>query len=135
MARGGSLLVGLIVGALAGAAAGLLLAPKAGKETRKIIWDKSGEYAGTFRDKLRRCVSSEEIEDTGGLSQRPPNRDLPVDAVSGIGTALRGRLESGGIRNVGDLANAQPSEVAGLLGTTEEQAVNFINAARNMTGE
>ena len=68
-------------------------------------------------------------------ARAPPNRDLPVDAVSGIDTALRGRLESGGIRNVGDLANAQPSEVAGLLGTTEEQAVNFINAARNMTGE
>ena len=72
MARGGSLLVGLIVGALAGAVAGLLLAPKAGKETRKIIWDKGGEYAGTFRGMLRRGVSSEEIEDSVGLSQSPP---------------------------------------------------------------
>jgi gas vesicle protein len=135
MARGGSFLAGLIVGALAGVVAGLLLAPNAGKETRKIIRDKGGEYVRNFRDKLRRCESGEEIKDTVGPSRSPSSSTQPVDAVSGIGTALSGRLESGGIRNVGELANAQSSEVARLLGTTEEQAMKFINAARDMTGE
>jgi gas vesicle protein len=134
MARDGSFLAGLIVGALAGVIAGLLLTPKAGKETRKIIRDKGGEYVSNFRDKLRRCKSGEEIKETVGPSQSPSNSTQPVDAVSGIGTALRGRLESGGIRNVGDLANAPSSEVARLLETTEEQAMKFIIAARDMTG-
>ena len=42
MARGGSVLAGLIGGALAGTIAGLLLAPKAGKEARDIIREKGG---------------------------------------------------------------------------------------------
>ncbi|MUP47166.1 YtxH domain-containing protein [Gramella sp. BOM4] len=42
--KSGKLLVGLLSGAALGAAAGLLFAPKKGKDTRKAISDKGDEY-------------------------------------------------------------------------------------------
>jgi gas vesicle protein len=39
------LIIGAAIGAVAGAAAGILLAPKSGKETRKMIGDKAKEIA------------------------------------------------------------------------------------------
>ena len=42
--NGGKFLLGALIGAVAGAAAGLLFAPKSGKETRKDIADKAKEY-------------------------------------------------------------------------------------------
>lgn len=40
----GKFVLGAALGAIAGAAAGILFAPKSGKETRKIIGDKTKEY-------------------------------------------------------------------------------------------
>ena len=42
--KSGKVLLGLISGAAAGAIAGLLFAPKRGKDTRKAISDKSDAY-------------------------------------------------------------------------------------------
>ena len=61
--KGGSLIAGLIVGALAGVAAGLLLAPKAGKETQAIVKDKGGRYIGNLRDRLRRDRTDAELSE------------------------------------------------------------------------
>ena len=53
MERNHKLLYGLGTGVIIGAAAGLLLAPKTGKETRKIVGDRAGSIrsraAGTLR--------------------------------------------------------------------------------------
>lgn len=43
------ILGGFLVGSIAGAAAGLLLAPKSGKDTRKDILDKSKEWEGDLK--------------------------------------------------------------------------------------
>ena len=40
----GKIIEGVLLGAAAGAAAGVLLAPKSGKETRKMVGDKAKEY-------------------------------------------------------------------------------------------
>ena len=55
------LFIGLIAGVLAGAVAGLLLAPKTGKEARQIVVaragevrEKAGRYATSVRERLRR---------------------------------------------------------------------------------
>ena len=44
MRSGGKILIGLLSGAAAGVAAGLLFAPKKGKDTRKAIADTSDNY-------------------------------------------------------------------------------------------
>lgn len=48
----GKFVVGAAIGALAGAVAGLLLAPKSGKETRKMIGDKAKDYAEKGKDAI-----------------------------------------------------------------------------------
>ncbi len=55
------LVTGLIAGALLGTIAGLLLAPKPGKESRQIVStravefrQKAGDYVDTLRQKIRK---------------------------------------------------------------------------------
>lgn len=43
-------ILGAALGAVAGAAAGILFAPKSGKETRKIIGEKAKEYTEKGKD-------------------------------------------------------------------------------------
>ncbi len=69
MTKTNSLLTGLVAGALLGAVAGLLVAPKAGKETRNIVGTKAAEiksraedYLGTIRDRIRRDREEETQE-------------------------------------------------------------------------
>jgi gas vesicle protein len=50
----GALIGGLIAGIVAGTVTALLLAPKAGRETRDLIKEKGGEYIGTLRERMRR---------------------------------------------------------------------------------
>ena len=52
--NGGKLAIGVILGAVAGAALGVLFAPRSGKETRKIVGDKSKEYAKKGKEVLDR---------------------------------------------------------------------------------
>ena len=58
MDRNHILLYGIGTGVIIGAAAGLLLAPKTGEETRKIVADRAGSIrnraAGTLRQAMRR---------------------------------------------------------------------------------
>ena len=61
MEKGNKLVTGLVAGAAVGAIAGLLLAPKTGKETRSIvstradkIRHKTGHYVGGLRNRVSR---------------------------------------------------------------------------------
>ena len=47
MTKNNTFVTGLIAGTVVGAVAGLLLAPKSGKETRKILRDKAGTLGDT----------------------------------------------------------------------------------------
>jgi hypothetical protein len=87
----------------------------------------------TISPTIRPIIESATISpNLAGISRAAITNTQPVDTVSGIGPTFRSRLESGGIQTVGDLANAQPAEVARLLGTTEVRAMSFIDSARNM---
>jgi gas vesicle protein len=55
---------GLIVGALAGVVGALLLAPKAGKDTRDLVSRKGSEYISTVREKLQRRKSDTDHPDS-----------------------------------------------------------------------
>jgi gas vesicle protein len=48
------LLGGLAAGVAAGAAAALLLAPKAGRETRDLLKSKGGHCIGFIRERIKR---------------------------------------------------------------------------------
>ena len=70
MTKRNSLIVGLLTGAAAGAVAGLLLAPKTGKENRQIIAaratqakQKVGDYVGSLRQRVRREQAPESAEE------------------------------------------------------------------------
>ena len=61
MTTGNKFFTGLIAGAVIGSVAGLLIAPKPGKETRQVVAhrakelkSKAGGYAVTLREKMRR---------------------------------------------------------------------------------
>ena len=67
MTRNG-LLTGLIGGAAVGAVAGLMLAPRPGKETRNMVMTRAGEmrqkaggYMGTLRRRVRRGSGIEAV--------------------------------------------------------------------------
>ena len=47
-----NLILGAGIGSVVGVAAGILFAPKSGKETRQIIADRTGETAKTIKDKV-----------------------------------------------------------------------------------
>ena len=60
MTNGNKMVTGLIAGALLGTIAGLLFAPKLGKESREIVTtravefrQKAGDYVDTLRQKIR----------------------------------------------------------------------------------
>ncbi len=59
----GKLVVGMVSGALVGTALALLVAPKTGKETRKMVGNKAGKAMGNVRQKFARGRGSEIIEE------------------------------------------------------------------------
>ena len=56
---GGWFIAGLFGGVLAGVVAGLLLAPKTGKEAREIVGETGGQYISNLRDRVRRRQTEE----------------------------------------------------------------------------
>ena len=70
MTKSNKLITGLVAGALVGAAAGILFAPKPGRESREIVGtkaqeirSKTGEYVGTVREKIRKGRSTDSVEE------------------------------------------------------------------------
>jgi len=62
----GKFVIGAALGVLAGAVAGILLAPRSGKETRKIVANKTKEYkeSGTKFVAKEADAAKKVIEDT-----------------------------------------------------------------------
>ena len=54
MTRGNKLVLGLAVGMFAGALTGMLLAPRSGRETRKVIKNRAGELGSRTRQLMAR---------------------------------------------------------------------------------
>lgn len=50
----GKFILGAALGALTGAVAGILFAPKSGKETRKLIVDKTKEYGEKGKEMIEK---------------------------------------------------------------------------------
>ena len=70
MTSSNKLITGLLAGALVGTAAGILFAPKPGRESRVIVGakaeeirNKTGEVIGTVREKIRKSRSAETVEE------------------------------------------------------------------------
>ena len=70
MSANNKLIAALTTGAVLGAAAGLLLAPNPGKETRKVVAAQSGQfrhkaghYIGNLRGSLRRRANGGKVDD------------------------------------------------------------------------
>jgi gas vesicle protein len=61
--KSGSSIGVLIAGALAGVVGALLLAPKAGKDTRDLVRRKGNEYISIVREKLQRRKSDTDHPD------------------------------------------------------------------------
>ena len=80
MMKSNSLIAGVITGALVGTAAGILLAPKTGKESRQIVKTKATDfkvkagdyrikaedYLGTVKDKFQKNTVSSTLEEFSG---------------------------------------------------------------------
>ena len=70
MAKSNKLFTGLIFGVAVGAVAGLLLAPKPGKETRKIVAtradtlrSKASDYVGVMRQRMRKSGALQAVNE------------------------------------------------------------------------
>ncbi len=59
----GKFVVGMVSGALVGTAVALLVAPKTGKETRKVIRSKTGHVAISIRQRCGRHSGANALED------------------------------------------------------------------------
>ncbi len=58
----GRFVTGLIVGSLMGGTVGLLLAPRSGRETRKVVRHKTDHYVGALRERFGRCGATNGAE-------------------------------------------------------------------------
>lgn len=70
MTSSNNLITGLVAGAIIGAAAGILFAPKPGRETRQVVGtkavdlrDKAGDYIGNLKDRIRKGRETEAVEE------------------------------------------------------------------------
>ena len=54
MVKANKLVAGIVVGATTGTAIGLLMAPKSGRDTRKMVRGKTDQYAQAFRGRFKK---------------------------------------------------------------------------------
>ena len=59
----GRFATGLIVGSLAGAAAGMMFAPRTGRETRGSVRRQTGHYVSNLRERFKRNCSANGLQD------------------------------------------------------------------------
>lgn len=96
MAKGKKFGLGVILGAAAGVVAGLLTAPKSGKETRQDIKKKAGEVRGSAE---RRLKDAHKELDKVAADAKARAKNLQgkakdeMDALAGKADVLRGRVK------------------------------------------
>lgn len=115
---GGGFALGLLVGGVIGAAAGLLLAPKPGAETRSELIEM-GETWRTRADSMAADMRSRGMQEVAGMSQRV---GPAVDSLKarGASTVASARSRMGGSED-GAQAQAQAqTAVAEVDGATPE---------------
>ncbi len=61
--RTGPFATGLIIGSLAGVAAGMMFAPRPGRETRDAVRRQTAHYVGTLRERFKRNGSANGLQD------------------------------------------------------------------------
>ena len=71
--KAGRLATGLISGSLAGAAAGLMFAPRTGRDTPHSLRHQTGHYVGTLRERFKRNCSANGFQD---------RTDAPVEVLN-----------------------------------------------------
>ncbi|MCO5315100.1 MAG: DNA polymerase IV [Solirubrobacterales bacterium] len=105
-------------------------------ELRREVQDRCGLKisVGVARTKFLAKVASGEAKPDGLLVIEPDREEdflhpLPVGRLWGVGRVTAGKLESIGIRRVGDLARARESTLIGLLG--ERAGQRLIDLAHN----
>ena len=59
----GRFATGLIIGSLAGAAAGMMFAPRPGREIRDSVRYQTDHYVGTLRERFKRNSSASRLQD------------------------------------------------------------------------
>ena len=71
MANGKRLMTGLVAGAILGTLAGMLVAPKSGKETRKMVGEKAskirnrtGEAMGSLKSRIKKTPTETAVEES-----------------------------------------------------------------------
>ena len=70
MGNGKKLVTGLVAGAIVGTVAGMLLAPKSGKENRKMVAEKAGKFKsqtgsaiGGLKKRIKKTPSETAVEE------------------------------------------------------------------------
>jgi len=63
------LVMGLVAGAIIGAAAGILLAPEAGRETRQMVRTRTSNLIGYIRQKFMKQPGLETLEHSNNGAQ------------------------------------------------------------------
>ena len=58
----GRFAAGLVIGSLAGAAAGMIFAPRTGRETRDSVRRQSGHYVVALRERFKRNSSANGLQ-------------------------------------------------------------------------
>ena len=71
MANGKRLMIGLVAGAILGTLAGMLVAPKSGKENRKMVGEKAskirnrtGEAMGSLKSRIKKTPTETAVEES-----------------------------------------------------------------------
>lgn len=87
-----------VVGALLGAVAGMLLAPKSGKDTRKTLRDWSEDMGNTVKDRLQKTKDAAQDKYNQVAEAVAEKKDkvdtIKENEVSNLGEDLKGRWEN-----------------------------------------
>jgi len=110
MNKNQNFLIGAVGALLTGVAIGLLVAPKKGKDTRKLIKSKANDFGGTVKNKAG---------DLGGTAKDTYEKSLEELAV------LADKLKEGFFKNV----NSAKSKAESVADNVNEKVRGVVNNA------
>ena len=111
--------------------------PEASEEAAEAETDEEGDEEAAGEE----AAAAEEEEDGGseeedggseeedGSTEEDAGSDEPVDVLNGIGPAYADRLADAGVETVGDLASADPAELAEAADIAEGRIQGWIDQA------